>query len=522
VIVAGADVGNSTTEVAFARLVPGAPPEFLLVLRAPTSGPKGSLASGAGVRELIDRGARRLGEPVARVLLARLRPVETSLVERSHLDELDLGRTAIAVPASATPAGSGVGVGALRTLDDLAGPPAGPAIALIGEVDFDDAAAALRAARERGWDLRGALVRGDDAVLIANRLAASMPIVDEVAAIGELPVGALAAIEVAEPGGSVTELGDPLRLAVLLGLDPTEARAARNAARHVLGNRCAVVVLRPAQPAAAAIRDDGEGPAPDADDVFAIPLPAPAGDAAFHLRLRRRRVEGIATLRARAAEDLAGALGAVVVCDEPEAATRGAATTPGAGTAPFVLDLGGGTVDLHHAGASVVLAGAGELVTRVCAGVLGCPPELGERAKRRRSARVETPFVLHHEDGSRSFRGAPAPPGCTGRLCLLEGREPVPLPALLAPEVWGELRRRAKRDVLVANVRRALDRAGGVPAGELVTLVGGCAVDHEVVEEIAAGLADLDVTVARGDVLGRHGPRAAVAVGLVLQHAEGR
>jgi hypothetical protein len=41
-----------------------------------------------------------------------------------------------------------------------------------------------------------------------------------------------------------------------------------------------------------------------------------------------------------------------------------------------------------------------------------------------------------------------------------------------------------------------------------------------VVEEVAAGLADLDVTVARGDVLGRHGPRAAVAVGLVLAHAE--
>jgi hypothetical protein len=35
-------------------------------------------------------------------------------------------------------------------------------------------------------------------------------------------------------------------------------------------------------------------------------------------------------------------------------------------------------------------------------------------------------------------------------------------------------------------------------------------------EEVAAALADLDVAVARGDVLGRHGPRAAVAVGLVL------
>jgi Diol dehydratase reactivase ATPase-like domain/DD-reactivating factor swiveling domain len=411
-------------------------------------------------------------------------------------------------------------VGALRPLSELTGPPAGPAIAVVGEVDFERAAAELRDARERGWDLRGAIVQGDDAVLIGNRVGAPMPIVDEVAAVDALPAGALAAVEVAEPGGSVTELGDPLRLAVLLGLDPAEARAARNAARHALGNRCAVVVLQPTAAPGPVTADDGAEPAIEADDTFAIPLPAPAGDAAFHLRLRRRRVEGIATLRARAAEDLAGDLGAIVVCEEPVAAMCGAATTPGAGSAPFVLDLGGGTVDLHRAGQGVVLAGAGELVTRICAGLLGCPPELGERAKRRRSVRVETPFILHHEDGSRSFRGTPAPPGCTGRLCLLEGREPVPLPAPLAPEVWGELRRRAKRDVLVANARRAIERAGGVPRGELVTLVGGCAVDHEVVEEVAAGLADLDLTVARGDVLGRHGPRAAVAVGLVLAHAE--
>ena len=145
-IVAGADVGNSTTEVAFARLVPGAPPEFLLVLRTPTSGPKGSLASGAGVRELVDRGARRIGEPVARLLLARLRPVETSLVERAHdrTSSISAAPPSPSRPARRRP-GRGVGVGALRTLADLAGPPAGPAIALVGAVDFEDAAAALRA-----------------------------------------------------------------------------------------------------------------------------------------------------------------------------------------------------------------------------------------------------------------------------------------------------------------------------------------------------------------------------------------
>jgi hypothetical protein len=519
VIVAGVDVGNSTTEVAFARVAPGRPPEFLLVLRTATTGAKGSLASAAGVRELVDRGSRRLGESVARLLLAELRPVETSLVERSHDEELDLGRTAVAVPASATPSGLGVAVGVLRRLPALAGPPAGATIAIVEDEDFEEAAAALRDARSRGWDVRGAIVRGDDAVLIGNRVDPNLPIVDEVAGAAALPAGVLAAVEVAEPGGSVTQLGDPLRLAVLLGLDPAEARGARNAARHALGNRCAVVALSGGVAAAA---DDGAGPAadaPEADDVFSIPLPAPPADAAFSLRLRRRHVEGIATLRSRAPEDLAGALDAEVVCAEPTAAMLGAATSPGAGSTPFVIDLGGGTVDLYRAGTSVVLAGAGELVTRVCAGVLGCDAALAERAKRTRSARVETPFILHHEDGSRSFRGEPAAPGTAGRLCLLEPRGLAPLPVPLAPEVWRELRRQAKRAVLLANVRRALERAGGVPRGELVTLVGGSATDHEVVEEVAAGLADLDVAVARGDVLGRHGPRAAVAVGLVLAFA---
>jgi hypothetical protein len=75
--------------------------------------------------------------------------------------------------------------------------------------------------------------------------------------------------------------------------------------------------------------------------------------------------------------------------------------------------------------------------------------------------------------------------------------------------------------VIARNVRRAIDAAGGVPRGELVTLVGGSASDGEVVDSVAAELADLDVAVARGDVLGRHGPRAAVAVGLVLAFARG-
>jgi diol dehydratase reactivase alpha subunit len=211
-----------------------------------------------------------------------------------------------------------------------------------------------------------------------------------------------------------------------------------------------------------------------------------------------------------------------VIARESDAAVLGASTTPGAGRAPFVVDLGGGTVDLHREEGAVSTAGAGDLVTRICSGLLASDFGVAERAKRHRSARVETPFTLHHEDGSRSFLGEPAAPGTLARLCALDGRSLVPLPAPLAPEVWRGLRRAAKRDVLAWNVRRAIDAVGGVPRGELVTLVGGSASDGEVVDVVAAELEDLDVAVARGDVLGRHGPRAAVAVGLVLAFADGQ
>ena len=134
---------------------------------------------------------------------------------------------------------------------------------------------------------------------------------------------------------------------------------------------------------------------------------------------------------------------------------------------------------------------------------------------------VETPFILRHEDGSRSFLTTPAPSHAVARLCLSERRQGAldPLPAVLTPELWARLRRAAKRDVLAGNLRRAAAALGGLPRGELVVLVGGCAADPEVVGEIALAVADLDLAVARGDVLGRHGPRAAVAVGLIILHA---
>ena len=466
---------------------------------------------------------------------------------------------AIARPGSETPSGSGVGAGRLTQLEELGGPPpSSDVIAVVGAEDFDAAARRLREARERGWRITAAIVQSDDGVLIGNRFDRSLPIVDEVRDVALLPLGALAAVEVAEAGGSVAELSDPLRLGVLLGLDPVQARAARTAARAVAGSRTAIVVRtgpparsrRPGDTAVCLVGVDGaehrlderaDPPAPgriaairgaagDRNGLLDLvwrSLPSPPDDPGFARRLARRRAIAIALLERGEGSDLVTALselcphGARVLARESDAAMLGAATTPGAGRAPFILDLGGGTVDLHRAEGAISTAGGGDLVTRICACLLGSQLALAERAKRCRSARVETPFTLHHEDGSRSFLGEPAPPDALARLCALDGKRLIALPAQLAPEVWGRLRRAAKREVLGFNVRRAIDAVGGVPRGELALLIGGCATDHEVLDVVAGELEEHDLAVARGNVLGRHGPRAAVAVGLVLTFARG-
>lgn len=558
-LVAGVDVGHSTTEIAVARTEPGRAPEWLFVARRPTTGAKGSAACADGVAELLAAAERRIGDRPHAVLLPELHPVASGLLEVGRIEELALEQTAIARPASETPSGAGVAAGRLVSLDDLAGPPRDVNVIPVvpAQVDYGDAAARLCRARACGWRLAAIVAENDDAVLIGNRFDRSVPIVDEVTDASTLPIGALAAVEVAEPGSSVETLSDPLRLGVLLTFGPEEARVARTAARALSGCRAAVVIRMPQRPGRggtgpagdedmvvlvgedgteAALDERAEPPPPGAIsairgasgpwhgllDVFWRPLPVPPDDAAFTRILARRRAVGLAFLARGEGGGLVEAIGGLapggarVVGRESDAAALGASTTPGAGRAPFVIDLGGGTVDLHGEGESVSTAGAGDLVTRICAGLVGCGLDLAERAKRRRSARVETPFTLHHEDGSRSFLGAPAPPTTLARLCLVEGGALEALPAPFAPEVWGGLRRAAKRDVLARNARRAIDAVGGVPRGELVTLVGGSAADGEVLDLMAAELAELDVAVARGDVLGRHGPRAAVAVGLVL------
>lgn len=111
-------------------------------------------------------------------------------------------------------------------------------------IPYDQVAARLSAVAER-LEVTGAILQADDGVLVHNRLSRKIPIVDEVRLIEKVPLGMLAAIEVAEVGRIVETLSNPFGIATLFDLDPDDTRSVVPLARSLVGNRSAVVIKTP-------------------------------------------------------------------------------------------------------------------------------------------------------------------------------------------------------------------------------------------------------------------------------------
>ena len=550
-VVAGVDVGNSTTEVVLGRVVDGRV-EVLGAGRAPTRRAKGSPASLDGAADLVRRLARRHGVRVTAAAVAPLRPVTTTTVTVPETS-VRTGRLRVVSSGSATAGGPGLGVGRPYAVGS-APPPEGRVVAVVpAGTGFRAAVDALGAVAASGR-LAAVVLADDEAVLVANRLAVTVPVVDETDTAAALRA-ALVAVEVTERGRPLRTLADPLRLRDLLGLGPEELADAAALCTLLRDDGNAVVALDSA--AAAPVEDEpgwlsllGEGRCPlpvglpmlragvvgdvtayagppdleehAVDDLWAVDLAA----ASARVRARRAGVAGrpvgLATLHADApyadpAPALADRLGVPVrlAASEAMAARDGALSTPGAPHDALVIDLGGGTIDAVAGDCSVVAAGGGMLLSVAVGATAGISPAAAEHVKRGPAHRVEAPQVLLAEDGTRSFLDRPAPADAVGHLVVDGPAGLLPFHRTLAPGEWRALRLQLKVDVLGANVARALRTLGVQP--EAVVVVGGPAGDDEVLTAVAGALPP-GTAVGRGDVGGAAsnlGHRFAVAYGLL-------
>ena len=564
-LVAGVDVGNHTTEILLARVEDGAGGASVTAVahaQAPTRGRKGGAESLEGAAVLLHRVEVDAGAEADEVLLAALRPVDTATAPMVAAYTPSAPVRSLRRPDASTPAGAGHGVGEHVRLVDLSGAPTGgPVVVSVDAVtDFEVAAREISAAVRRGWRVAGVIAAQDDAVLIRNRIPVDVPVVDEVDVDGLAP-GALVAVEVVEEGRAYRAMADPIALCAALRLPLQQLPEVADFCRELADAHAIAVTPRTAPPPApdpgddyVDVRVDGRllryPPAQarslirrsvpgsverlrlqalsaterDVHDAFFTELSAIDNGAWLRRGVADTQGAVIALLAADEATDAAATLGrltgrpARTLCSEPEAAAWGARTTPGFPPGAMVCDVGGGTVDLIGDGRTVVAAGAGESITIAIARVLGIPRALAETVKRTPAVRVEGPHVAHEEDGRRVFLDAPANADAIGRLCTRGGAGLVPFSHRLAAEEWRSLRLAIKQETVAANIARCLT-AFDEPPGALV-LAGGGALDDELMRTVAEALRPQRVVVGRADIDGVHGPRFAVARGLVAISAE--
>lgn len=247
--IAGIDIGNSSTEVALARQDETGALTITHSALAETTGIKGTLRNVFGIQEALALVAKRAGINVSDISLIRINEATPVIgdVAMETITETIITESTMIGHNPKTPGGAGLGVGITITPEELLTRPADSSYILVvsSAFDFADIANVINASMRAGYQITGVILQRDDGVLVSSRLEKSLPIVDEVLYIDRIPLGMLAAIEVAVPGKVIETLSNPYGIATVFNLNADETKNIVPMARALIGNRSAVVVKTP-------------------------------------------------------------------------------------------------------------------------------------------------------------------------------------------------------------------------------------------------------------------------------------
>ncbi|EBF8523550.1 propanediol dehydratase reactivase alpha subunit PduG [Salmonella enterica subsp. enterica serovar Infantis] len=247
--IAGIDIGNSSSEVALARQDETGALTITHSALAETTGIKGTLRNVFGIQEALALVAKRAGINVSDISLIRINEATPVIgdVAMETITETIITESTMIGHNPKTPGGVGLGVGITITPEELLTRPADSSYILVvsSAFDFADIANVINASMRAGYQITGVILQRDDGVLVSNRLEKSLPIVDEVLYIDRIPLGMLAAIEVAVPGKVIETLSNPYGIATVFNLNADETKNIVPMARALIGNRSAVVVKTP-------------------------------------------------------------------------------------------------------------------------------------------------------------------------------------------------------------------------------------------------------------------------------------
>jgi hypothetical protein len=542
-LVAGIDIGNSTTEIVIAS---GS--EAIAWNRRPTRGIKGSEASIKSAVSLLQSLQREHKIVVEKVVVAPWQPVET-LTSTIHEPLPDTGRLQILKTANQSVVGDGWAIGKPWLISHEAVND-GPLIAIVPSgAGFEFAAEAINRELSNGVRIVGVVIADDEAVLVAKRISADIPIADGV----DIEVARTAQrlfLEVRPQNSSLKIATDVWALRSALELSEIEASPLNEIVRWVKNERTALIGLfsesQISNQTNNGFIDWIDGTTTELFDAItkiensligdvsriAITDPIRTSDIwAFDITkvLADRGLRQVGHTRDLALAqlsphsfnsdvDLSVLFGVPVKIAESEsfAARIGATSTPGVGSGAAILDIGGGTIDLISE-IELSAAGAGELLTAAVAFALGTSRGAADWIKRGPAQRLESPQVLLSEDGSKAFvaESAPYPASAMGSLVTPGPAGFLTFGQNLQPAEWRIMRQALKQAAIGLNVSRlvrTLKARTGIPKDLDLVVVGGPVADDELIPVIGAipGIKG----IGRGNVAGKLGHRYAVAYGL--------
>ncbi len=262
-LIAGVDIGNSTTEAAIASVDEGGHIRFLSEYSCATTGIKSEPDNIHGIVECLTQATAKLGRKISDLALIRLNEASPVIGDTlvQPLTQTVITDSAMIGHNPSTPAGQGVAVGILT---DIGGFDRIGGVSRIDEVSaviavadrrygYEAVAGILNEALTRSRiKVTGLILESDEAVLVYNRLCPelkdSICIIDEVRRIELVPMNRLAAIEVAPVSYSVTTLSNPYGIASLLDLTPEQTRSVIHMAKAFIGKRSGVVIKSASEP----------------------------------------------------------------------------------------------------------------------------------------------------------------------------------------------------------------------------------------------------------------------------------
>ncbi len=542
-LVAGIDIGNSTTEIV---ITSGSEP--IAWDRRPTRGMKGSEASIKAAVSLLQSLQREHQLIIEKVVVAPWQPVET-ITSTIHEPLPDTGRLQILKTAHQSVVGDGWAIGqpwlitqeAMSEVSLIAVVPSG--------VGFEFAAATINRELVNGSNIVGAVIADDEAVLVAKRISAEIPIADGVDTEIARTANRLF-LEVRPQNSSLKIATDVWALRSALELSEIDASPLNEIVRWVKNERTALIGLF-SETQISTKTNNGfidwiDGTTTELFDALAkiensligdvsriaITEPVSTSDIwAFDItkvladrglrQVGHTRDLALAQLSPHSSSsnlDLSAMFKVPVVVAESEsfAARIGATSTPGVGSGAAILDIGGGTIDLIS-DVELSAAGAGELLTAAVAFALDTSRGAADWIKRGPAQRLESPQVLLSEDGSKNFvsEASPYPASAMGSLVTPGPAGFLTFGQNLQPAEWRIMRQGLKQAAIgmnVARLIRSLESRTSTAKDLDLVVVGGPVADDELLPVIGAipGVKG----IGRGNVAGKLGHRFAVAYGL--------